>query len=398
MRESAGLRESDGARGEPSAPLRVLFCHQGAELYGSDRMAAQTAGALVKSGMHVVVALPSSGPLVDRLVDQGVVVHFVDIPVLRKQYFSPMGLLRMIVVSSIALIRAVRCIRRESPDCVYVNTLAQPVWLIAAFLCRRPMLCHVREAETELPRVVRAVLVAPLTFADLVICNSETTKRFVTASSVLRLRKVHVVYNGKDWSDYQIAERPRQGSSWCLAVVGRLSPRKGQDVVVRAAGLLKEAGIVVRVQFAGDTFPGYEWFEHQLRADAARLDLEHQVEFLGFVSDVKSVLTEADFAVVPSRMEPFGTVALEGMVAGRPTIVSDVQGLTEIIDHEVTGLTFPPDDAASLADAIRRLTEDPALARSLAVAGREHARTRFSAERYESEMVAAVKQTSGASR
>src|SRR5436853_7243931 len=62
-----------------------------------------------------------------------------------------------------------------------------------------------------------------------------------------------------------------------------------------------------------------------------------------------------DVLVVPSRYEPFGMVILEGMLHGLPIVASNVGGPAEILEHDRTGLLFPPTNADALAQALLRL-------------------------------------------
>lgn len=69
----------------------------------------------------------------------------------------------------------------------------------------------------------------------------------------------------------------------------------------------------------------------------------------------------ADVAVFPSTYEPFGIVALEGMLSGTPTVVSDVGGLNEIVEHGVTGMKSYAGNSNSIADSVLALLFDPKL-------------------------------------
>jgi glycosyltransferase involved in cell wall biosynthesis len=168
-------------------------------------------------------------------------------------------------------------------------------------------------------------------------------------------------------------------------LVGRLSPRKGTDVALEAVALLRQAGRDVRLTLCGSVFAGYEWFEDQLRARAAEADLAGGVELVGY-ADPWEWFARADVVVVPSRVEPFGNVAVQAMLAGRPVVASRTQGLAEIVRDGETGLLVPPDDPAALAGALAELLGDPSRAAALAQAGRRDAAERFGAQRYREQM------------
>ncbi|MGD8544900.1 MAG: glycosyltransferase family 4 protein, partial [Candidatus Bathyarchaeota archaeon] len=80
----------------------------------------------------------------------------------------------------------------------------------------------------------------------------------------------------------------------------------------------------------------------------------------GFVDDeiLKNLQKCADVSVVPSLFEPFGIVALEAMAAETPVVVSNIGGLAEIVEHDVTGIKVYPDDPDSLAWGIKRILLD----------------------------------------
>jgi 1,4-alpha-glucan branching enzyme len=69
--------------------------------------------------------------------------------------------------------------------------------------------------------------------------------------------------------------------------------------------------------------------------------------------------------IVPSLYEPFGIVALEGMMAEKPVIVSKTGGLVSIVEEDYTGLYFHPGDVHELADQIEKLIKKPQLGKWL---------------------------------
>ncbi|HHV21267.1 MAG TPA: glycosyltransferase [Propionibacterium sp.] len=377
--------------------MRVLLTHPSADLYGSDRMAAEAVIALREAGHEVSVALPASGPLVDLLHTSGAQVHVADIPVLRKTDMRPVGLVRLAgrLLRSIGTMRQIMA--AAQPDVLYVNTIAQPWWTVLGRLARVPVLTHVRENESQLPRVVRIGLLSPLLLATSVVSNSKATMGEIARTlPVLDKKRLSVIYNGKDWTPYGVDRvlEPRTHEGFSLVVVGRLSPRKGQDVVLQALGELTRLGKDVRVNLVGDVFPGYEWFEADLREMANDLGVSDRVTFSGFAKDIRPHLAAADMAVVPSRIEPFGTVAAESMAAGVLTVVAEVQGLTEIVTHQETGLTFPSEDAATLVLRCLWAMENPEAAHRLAASGRASVVSRFTVGQYRAAIVEAVQSLS----
>lgn len=373
--------------------MRILVTHPSAELYGADRMALLTVQALVRKGHTVTTVVPTDGPLVAKISGTGVDIVVADVPVLRKSALSPLQALKLIWNVLETSSHRARFLRSADPDLVYANTIVQPWWIVTAKLQRRRVVVHVREAEAQLPRLVRRLLYAPLLWADLIVCNSESTKREIVSVFPRLQRRATVIYNGKDWSEYRVDRPERDAAPWGparLTVVGRLSERKGQDLAVIALADIVSAGYNANLTLAGNVFPGNEWFETELRKTAYDLGIDDRVVFLGFQEDIRPVLRETDIAIVPSRIEPFGTVAAECMAAGLLTIVADVDGLTEIVDDEKNGLTFRAGSRESLTQRCLWAISNPDRSAALASIGQRDVNEKFGLDRYEREIVKAV--------
>lgn len=381
--------------------MHILLTHPSAELYGSDRMALIAARALIKKGHAVTAVVPDNGPLIGKFRESQAAVIVANIPVLRKSDLNPLGLLRLLWRAVASQRHIARIIRSVNPDVVYVNTIIQPWWIAAGKMKRRPVVVHVREAETQIRRVLKTVITAPLMLADLIVCNSKSTRREITSVLPMSRKQVLVIYNGKDWSQYQRRPNPQGVAATAvparLAVIGRLSPRKGQDLAIRALADIVSTGVDATLTLVGGVFPGYEWYEVELHQTATELGLTNRVTFAGFQDDVRAVLDETDIAIVPSRIEPFGTVAAECMAAGVVTIVADVQGLAEIVENTTNGLTFCPDDPAALARCCAWALAHPEDSKKLALQGLRDVNNRFSLDRYEQEVVGALESVTAVS-
>jgi glycosyltransferase involved in cell wall biosynthesis len=146
-----------------------------------------------------------------------------------------------------------------------------------------------------------------------------------------------------------------------VLVTARLHPSKGIDTLLRALRAVPEAVLWV----AGD---GPE--RTALQRLAAHLGVAARVRFLGWRHDRGALYRAADIAVVPSRHEPFGTVNLEAWAYARPLVTTDAPGPAGLVRPETDALMVPREDAAALADALRRVLAEPQLAARLAAAGR----------------------------
>lgn len=347
---------------------RVLVLHPGAELYGADRVLLNVVEALSES-WAVSVVLPSGGPLAGELQRRGVpVLTDGGLLVLRKSLLHPRQLALLVPRMLRSLLALVRLLRRVQPDVVYVNTITLPTAVLAGRLTGRRVVCHVHEAETATPFVVDAGLTAPLVLAHDVVAISEEAASYAAKAWRWVRRRTTVVPNGIPPVVVGAALPEQRPQHLELLLVGRLSPRKGTDIAIDAVARLRDEGLPVRLTLAGDVFPGYEWYEEQLRAQVVRLGLGESVRFLGFVATQAPLYEAAHVVLVPSRVEPFGLVAVEGMSAGRVVVAAGVGGLREIVRSGDTGWLCEPEPAA-LAGVLRRCFDDWEGSRQLAVRG-----------------------------
>lgn len=341
--------------------------------------------AVAASGADVEVVVPESGPLVEYLESAGLRVVTHDFPVLRKALLRPRALVGLAVSTPASLTALVRRVRRSDPDVVYVNTVTLPHWVAAARLARRPVVCHVREAEDQAHRLLQRGLAAPLLACTRIITNSAHTREHLVSHWRSLAGRIDVVHNGFEFDGAPPPREPRPDGE--LLVVGRLSPRKGQDVALRAVAELHRRGMPVRLRLVGTEFRGYEWYVDDLRRTADELGIAGHVRFDGYRTDVPACNAAADVVLVPSRVEPFGNVAVEALAAARPLVASSVGGLREIVDHGRTGLLVPAGDAGALAEAVATLLEAPAEAAAMGDRGGVDVRRRFALARYEEAVV-----------
>lgn len=329
----------------------ALLVHPGAEMFGSDRMLLETAIGLVGTKARVVVALPSRGLLDRALRAAGAEVVIIPMLVLRKVLLTPRGLPTLFRDTFRGLGAAWRLIGSLRPDVVYVSTIIIPQWPLLARLRRTRAVSHVHEAEASGSRLVNAILYSPHLASQRTLVNSRFSLETLRSALPALARRSEVVYNGVDSPDDPPAPRDRLDGPLRVLYVGRLSPRKGPDLVIEAASLLRDRGREVSVTLLGAVFTGYEWYERDLRAQADSAGVS--VDFAGFHSEIWPFLADADVLVVPSRVdEPFGNTAVEGVLAQRPVIASDSSGLREAAGGYETARLVPPGDAQAIATAL----------------------------------------------
>ncbi len=162
------------------------------------------------------------------------------------------------------------------------------------------------------------------------------------------------------------------GAPLRLFSCARLNVVKGHQDLMQAVRLLLDQGLEVRLDIAGEDDDGGAGFRGELQARLEALGLEGHVRLLGAIDAgrVRAHLLAAHVFVLASWHEPLGVAYMEAMSCEVPTIGTTAGGVPELIRNGKDGLLVAPRDPQALAAAIRRIAEDPALARRLSQAGR----------------------------
>jgi glycosyltransferase involved in cell wall biosynthesis len=196
-----------------------------------------------------------------------------------------------------------------------------------------------------------------------VICCSDYMVSHVKWAFGLPTDKLVMTPNGVDAEAYTRMEQQDLSSfrgkfalpeEKIVLFVGRLVYEKGVHVLINTVPKVLEK---VNAKFI---IVGNGYMKEQLSNIVKNMGLAHKVHFTGFVDDetLRKLQKCADVSVVPSLFEPFGIVALEAMAAKSPVVVSDTGGLSEIVEHEVTGVKVYANNPESLTWGITKVLLD----------------------------------------
>ena len=201
--------------------------------------------------------------------------------------------------------------------------------------------------------------------ATEVIVNSNYMKNEIQRIFGLPFEKINVVANGVNLNkfigmdrDYSFRRKYAMDNEKMILFMGRLVYEKGVQHLIAAMPKVLE-----RYHDAKLVIAGKGGMLNELKAEANALGIGNKVCFAGYLNgkDVEKMYKAADISVFPSTYEPFGIVALEGMLAERPIVVSDAGGLGEIVEHRETGMKSYCGNANSIADSILELLFNPEL-------------------------------------
>jgi len=183
------------------------------------------------------------------------------------------------------------------------------------------------------------------------IAISKEVKKEALDSGV---KNVIMIHNGTALDEFpfqNITWQPNQ--PFKIINVARIDPdQKGQDILLHALKLCKEAGIPVQCQFVGRIAQENEMDFLKLQALIQTLDLHDNVEFITDCTHVYPLLCKSHLFVLPSRYEGFGNVIIEAMSTGLPVIVSNIDGPKELIQHHVNGYQL---EALNPADLYKKI-------------------------------------------
>lgn len=249
--------------------------------------------------------------------------------------------------------------------------------MLGKWLGRTRMVASFHGAELLLVQrfpFLKPVLAFIIKQCDAVSANSQFTAELIRQVADV---PVWVIPFG---SRIEVREQPvAQPPSGRVLFVGRLIERKGLPFLVEAVRLLADTHSV-HLDIVGE---GNQ--KTELMALVERLGVSDRVTFRGRVDDEELVglYAECDLFVLPAIVdskgdtEGLGVVLLEAMSYKKPVVATNVGGIPDIVRDQQTGLLVEQKDAQALAEAIKCILEDTALARRLGEQGAAYVKQRF---------------------
>ena len=236
-------------------------------------------------------------------------------------------------------------------------------------------------AEEGLRRYLTATLPRSARRADLILADSEATRRDIISYLGIGEERVRVVYGGADarfrpvsLSDAErtaLLQRVGLPDAPFVLAVSRLEPRKNFVRLIEAFEQLVTAGYPHNLAFSGRK----GWLYEPIFAAAERVNAQHgqRVFFLDHVSDadLPALYSSCAAFAYPSLYEGFGLPPLEAMACSSPVLTSNVSSLPEVVGD--AALQVSPTDTDAIADGLRRILDDQQLAASLRQRGPEQA-------------------------
>ena len=354
---------------------------------GIARVVHDLSHRLIKDGHEVTVVTYKEGNVEDFEDDNGVKVYRVN-----NYMINPNNFIDWIMQLNFNLIsKATEIINKEGPfDVIHAHD-----WLVAyaaktlkdSFKIPIIATIHATEAgrnsgiHDEVQRYINDTEWMLTYESTEVIVNSNYMKNELQRLFGLPYEKINVVPNGVNLNlyngvekDYNFRRQYAADNEKIILYVGRLVYEKGIQNLIAAMPKVLNGYHDSKLIIAGKG-----GMIDELRDEVRRLNIENKVYFTGYLNlnQVTKMYKCADVAVFPSTYEPFGVVALEGMLSGTPVVVSDVGGLNEIVQHRENGMKSYAGNPNSIADSILELLYNPGLGAEVSRAAKAKVKAQY---------------------
>ncbi|MCA4133067.1 glycosyltransferase family 4 protein [Arthrobacter sp. M4] len=334
--------------------MKSVFLHSSNEMYGADKILLEIMKALPdedrrQSTVHLPDDLPpSQNALEDHLGSLGAENRISPLPVLRRRYLRPRGVLPLIK----RMWGTWRQLRLDRPDLVYCTTSAMVLCMPLARLAGvKRVTLHVQEiwSAKEAP-----VLGTFARAADRIVCISDAVRESLPHR--LKGRAVTLL-NAHRESDRDFMPVAHDGPGLTFLVASRWNSWKGHKTLLAAWDQEECPGNLVVL--GGPPSVGIGVDVRQLAASVKHSD---RISIVGEVSDITPYLDLCDFLVLPSdQPEPFGLVLLEAFSRGRAVVASNGGGARDVVSEGHDGLLFTMSDAQHLSSQLLSLDRSTAI-------------------------------------
>lgn len=367
--------------------MNIILIDQFSELGGAQRCLLDLAPAMTDRGWDLFAAVPGSGPLVPSLQSLGAQV--VEIPCgPYRSGTKGVGDAARFTRDAARQTRILReLIDRHRIDVIYAN--GPRVWPAAAGASHGniPVLFHAHNFIGSAAAAKIAGWSIRHARATMISCCE------FTASPLRRFAgdRLAVVPNGT--ADCGFSARDFSAGRLRIGSIGRIAPDKGQLEFVQAAARLAELPSRPSFRIHGaPMFASVEYFE-SVRAAAAGIP----VEFAGWSENIAEALAGLDVLVISSRQEAMPRVLLEAMSAGVPVVATNVGGIGEVIEDNVTGFLAQPGSVEALANRVQEAISNPGALERVARQARTAWERSYTVDHYRRSVMLALDRAVGCS-
>ncbi len=294
-----------------------------------------------------------------------------------------------------AFLILLKLFKKNKFDLVYsVTPKAGILAMFASFLVRIHCRIHTFTGQVWITRTGIARLLLKggdkllSKFATHLLADSVSQMNFLVNEKVVKENKIKVLANGSisgvDLNRFKTniisrneirSELEIDTSDLVIIFIGRLDPDKGVIDLVDAFKLLASHNTYVKLILVG---PDEANIKDQILKKTQ--SISKYIRFIDFSEYPENYMNAADILCLPSYREGFGSVVIEAAAIGIPAIGSDIYGINDAIDNNVTGLLFPVGNTQALYEAMQLLISNKNLRQRFGQAAKCRAVTLYSQE------------------
>ncbi len=200
---------------------------------------------------------------------------------------------------------------------------------------------------------------------DLIIANSQATKKTVQQHINVPDSKIKIIYNGVHTQNLQ--PQPKTNRPLVIGGLGRLNKQKAFHLFIDTLEELHKRGLKVKAEIGGKGE-----LEEYLKNYAEQKNLTNYINFSGFQTDINQFMSRIDIFFLSSEWEGFGYVLAEAAACEKPCVGFNISSNPELILHEKTGFLAPAFNISKAADYLTILIENKALREKMGQNGRKH--------------------------
>ena len=341
---------------------KILLIHSSNDMYGASRIVLQVIDILIKAKYEVHIILPYNGVLNKIITDKGASCSTYNLGVFRKKYLNLKGLFNRFLKIKKAKNHISNYIDKHHIDLLYTSTSVIISGGLAAKKRGIPNICHIHEIPSgnKLYEIFTGLFARHFSTKVIAVSNS-VAKHW---QPYLKQQQLIKVYNGIVFPLTKTPNNTKRkiDQNITVASIGRLVPGKGHKYFIEVAKDLLKLNNQYQFLIVGDTFPGYESYEEELKTFVTQNNLHQKIHFLGYKTDIEGVLAKSDLffhsSITPDSLP---TVIFEAIKMRVPVVATELAGAVEILDNGNCGLLLPLNNAKKAADLINNYFKDEKL-------------------------------------
>ncbi|MFC2103578.1 glycosyltransferase family 4 protein [Bacteroidota bacterium] len=347
----------------------ILFINYIKTYAGGEIWMITLAKELLKKGYKVTLVCPPDAEMIEHTKESEIEVH----PIKMSGDFNPKTIFQLKTI-----------FKQSNINIVFANVGKdiRLAGLAAKFITGVSVI-----ALHQVDRAIKNNLRYRFTYnflADIIIVNSLATKNTMMKSAPWLIdKKIQVVYHGIDAAKYNKENATCLRNSlglvdedFIIGFVGRLNVQKGIKYMLDAFKLVTDKYKNAHLLIAGTGD-----LENTIRDFASKFNLENKIHLLGFRTDIHNLMRAFDVFLLPSLWEGFGIVLIEAMAAGKACVATSTSSIPEIVEDGISGILVPPENAESIADALKKLISDPIKREEFGKEGQKIVQQKFTIER-----------------